>query len=72
MWFPRLRRDKKALAAATTALGDAQRARGDIETHADVVARLSEAVHEHVHRNHFAERLEGIIIRPGRGFRDDS
>lgn len=61
MWF--LRRRSKALEEADKALQRAERAKQEIEASGAEVTIVSSALKELRERNHFAERMQGIIQR---------
>lgn len=64
MW-PLPRRRSKATEEATKALKDAEKNLHEVKQRGCEVQQVANALKEIRERNHFAEQLEGIILRHG-------
>lgn len=61
MWF--LRRRSRSMEEADTALEQATIAKEEIEARGPEVTKLSQSFRDMRQRNHFVERMQGIIER---------
>lgn len=73
MWFPRLRR-KSILGRVLSqkALEDAEHNLSEVKKRSREVSQISNALKDIRERNHFAEQLEAIIVRPRGPLRHDT
>ena len=62
MWF--LRRNKESSEDSKKALEDAQQNLERVQRRGREVSRVAKALKDIRERNHFAEQLESIVIRP--------
>jgi hypothetical protein len=69
MWFLRLR-NKESKKKAEQALVEAVEAADEVNKLEKQVNSVTSKIHEMTRRNHFAETLEGVIIRPRRSAND--
>lgn len=62
MWWRRRKTD--TIVEATEALQDAEKNLQEVKDRSGEVRRISNALRDFRERNHFAEQLEAIILRP--------